>query len=134
MLVHKRRLSKIGEPVGDDKDAGGGKQGLNDGGRAVVSSIQAFVVEQPSIDILHDGADGSEPGAVLNAFVPDHGPDALAQAEPTVIGAVVAGIPCPGSGCAAAARGGRRGERSWRRPPGPTTRARRSNSGNIRVS
>jgi hypothetical protein len=65
---------------------------LNDAGRAVLAAIKGLVVEEPGVDILYDGADGSEPGAVFNALVADHGPDALAQAEPAVIGAVAAGI------------------------------------------
>ena len=78
-------------------------------------AVETLVVEEPSVDIRHDGADSSEPGAVFDPLVPDHGPDALAQAEPAVIGAVVAGIPCPGSGCAAATRGGPGGVRLRRR-------------------
>ena len=67
-------------------------QGLNDAGRAVMAASEALVVEEPGVDILHHGADGCEPGAMFNALVPDHGPDALAQAKPAVIGAVVASI------------------------------------------
>jgi hypothetical protein len=92
-------------------------------------AIEAFVVEEPSVDILHDGADGSEPGTVFDRLVPDHGPDALAPAEPAILGAVVAGIPCPGSGCAAAARGGARS----RGIAVPTARGRHSSSENIMV-
>jgi hypothetical protein len=96
-------LSKIGEPVGDDKDVGGGEQGLNDIGGAVMAAVEALVVEKLGVGILHDGADGAEPGAVFDPLVPDHGLNALAQAQPAIVGAVVAGIPCPGSGSTSAA-------------------------------
>src|SRR5690349_19021437 len=68
------------------------KPPLNDVGVGVVAAIEAFVVEEPGVGILHDGADGSEAGAMFGPFMPDHGLDALAQAEPAVVGAVVAGI------------------------------------------
>src|SRR3954462_2812804 len=32
--------------------------------------------------LTFDGADGAEPGALFDTLVPDHGLDALAQAEP----------------------------------------------------
>ena len=79
---------------------------MNDPSGAVVAAVKALVVEEPGVDILHDGADGAEPGAMIGPFMPDHGPDALTQAEPAVIGAVVAGI-------------GEKGGRSPRRRPGP---------------
>src|SRR3954451_13139500 len=91
-MCHKRWLSEISKPVGDDQNAGICEQRLNDAGRPVVAAGKALVAEEPGVDVLHDGADGAEPAAVVHAFVPDYGSDALAQAEPAVIGAVIAGI------------------------------------------
>jgi hypothetical protein len=51
--------------------------------------MRIAVVEEPSVGVLDDGADGSEPGAMVDPLVPDHGPDALAQAEPAIVGTVV---------------------------------------------
>jgi hypothetical protein len=81
-----------------------------------MSSVEALVVEQPGVGVLDDGANDTKTGAVLGTNFPDQRLDAFAQAEPAIIGAVVAGM-----------------ARS-RAILAPTTRARRSNSGNIRVS
>ena len=83
------------------EDAGGLKQGLDDEAEPVIAESQALVIEQPSVGILDDGTDNAEPGAVVGTDLADYGLDALAQTEPAVVGAVVPGIPCPGSGCAA---------------------------------
>jgi hypothetical protein len=57
-----------------------------------VSSIEALVVEQPCVGVLDDGADAAEAGAVPGTDLADPGLDALAQAEPAIVRAVIAGI------------------------------------------
>ena len=57
-----------------------------------MSSIEALVVEQPCVGVFDDGADDAESGAMPGTDFPDQRLDALAQAEPAVVHAVVAGI------------------------------------------
>ena len=57
-----------------------------------MSSIEALVVEQPCVGVFDDGADDAESGAMPGTDFPDQRLDALAQAEPAVVRAIIAGI------------------------------------------
>ena len=60
--------------------------------KPVVSPIKSLVGQHPSAIVLNHAADPAWPRAVRFADVTDVGLDALAQAEPAVVGAGVAGI------------------------------------------
>jgi hypothetical protein len=59
--------------IGGGYHVGSGAQGLDSAGGVVEEVAEAFVVEGPSVDALHNGADGFEPGAMFDPIVSDRG-------------------------------------------------------------
>src|SRR4051794_35446513 len=91
-LFTKARFSKRADAVSDDEDAGSGQKGQDDVAEPVLAPIESFVGQQPSAVVLNHAADPAQPRAVRFADLTNVGLDALVQAEPAVVGAVVAGI------------------------------------------
>src|SRR4051812_25696144 len=85
----KARFSERVEAVRDDEDARGGQQGQDHAAQPVVAAVQPLVGEQPGAVVLDDAADGAEPRSMRLPYLADEGLDALARAEPAVVGAVV---------------------------------------------
>src|SRR3954451_13310566 len=88
----KKRFSEIGDPIGDDEDAGCCQQRIDDVRQSVVAAIEALVGEQPSIGVLDNTAHGAQSGAVRLASLADQWQDSLGRAKLAVLGAVIGGI------------------------------------------
>src|SRR4051794_38623287 len=85
----KARFSERVEAVRDDEDARGGQKRQDHAAQPVVAAVQPLVGEQPGAVVLDDAADGAEPRSMRLPYLADEGLDALARAEPAVVGAVV---------------------------------------------
>jgi hypothetical protein len=64
----------------------------DDAAEPVLAPVQALVGQQPCATVLDNAADGAEPRTVRRAHLADARLDAVLQAEPAVVGAVVACI------------------------------------------
>src|SRR3954447_16217062 len=85
----KARFSLIGEPVGNDENAGCCQQGIDDVRQSVVSAVEALIGEQPGVGVLDDAAHGAQPGAVRLASLADQRQNTLGRAKRAVLGAVI---------------------------------------------
>lgn len=61
-------FSEFHETIGNDADAGHGEQGIDNGTQPVMTAIQAFVRQQPSVRVFNHAADFPKPGAVLGVL------------------------------------------------------------------
>src|SRR4051794_15918395 len=94
-VLVKAGFSEWADAIGDDEAAGGIQGGQEHAAQPVLAPVQSLVGQQPAAAVLDDAKDPAQPRAMGLADLADRGLDAVAPAEGTVAGTVMACVGVP---------------------------------------